>query len=122
MECQNCKNQLIGKQIKFCSIKCKNEKNNKKYQKYECQKNKGMNRKLELIKIKGSKCKNCGYNKNLAALSFHHIDPKSKSFELDVRNCSNSKWSSILLEVDKCDLLCANCHMEIHHPQFNNKL
>lgn len=118
MKCQNCNNQLIGKQIKFCSAKCKNHTNNTKNQKYDLQRDRGKSRKLELIKLKGNKCEKCGYNKNYAALVFHHIDPNTKSFDLDLRKCSNSKWENILLEVAKCELLCANCHSETHFPDF----
>ena len=39
----------------------------------------------------GGKCEVCGYNKNAAALHFHHKDPGAKSFKLDVRALSNTK-------------------------------
>lgn len=51
---------------------------------YPQQKIRGLKRKYEAI-VK------CGYNKNLVALEFHHINPKDKSFTLDVRNFSNTK-------------------------------
>ena len=62
---------------------------------------------------KGNKCIICGYNKCPRALSFHHIDPKKKDFTLSDRGLTRS-WAKILEEIDKCVLLCANCHMEVH--------
>ena len=73
-------------------------------------------RKLECIRIKGGCCKNCGYNSNSAVLQFHHRDPENKTFNLDSRKLSNTEWSSILSELDKCELLCSNCHIELHYP------
>ena len=59
----------------------------------------------------------CGYSKNFAALEFHHLDPVSKSFQLDLRSLSNRRWSAVLEESDKCILLCSNCHAEWHNPK-----
>lgn len=61
----------------------------------------------------GGKCAICGYDKCSRALSFHHIDPKMKSFGIAVKGLTRS-WESIKKEIDKCILLCANCHMELH--------
>lgn len=65
----------------------------------------------------GGKCNRCGYDKCFDALHFHHNDPSQKDF-----NISSAIWSTqthvneqtILSEVRKCTLLCANCHAEIH--------
>ncbi len=62
---------------------------------------------------KGNKCVLCGYNKCPRALSFHHVNPKSKSFGLSVKGLTRS-WDKIKAELDKCVLICANCHMEVH--------
>ena len=64
----------------------------------------------------------CGYSKNFAALEFHHLDPVSKSFQLDLRSLSNRRWSAVLEESDKCILLCSNCHAEWHNPQVPDEL
>lgn len=61
----------------------------------------------------GGKCVQCGYNKCLAALHFHHRDPKTKSFGIGAGHCR--EWSTIIEELKKCDLLCANCHFETHN-------
>ena len=62
---------------------------------------------------KGGKCILCGYKKSQRALSFHHLNPKEKDFDLSSRGLTRS-WERIKKEIDKCVLLCANCHMEIH--------
>jgi hypothetical protein len=61
----------------------------------------------------GGKCEICGYEKCDRALSFHHIDPKQKSFGLSDKGLTKA-WDTILQEIEKCILLCANCHMEVH--------
>ena len=86
---------------------------------YEKQKERAIKRKLELIKLKGGKCEKCGYNKNLGALEFHHLDPSIKEFNLDERHLSNTTIEKILNELDKCILVCSNCHKEIHYPHLN---
>ena len=58
----------------------------------------------------------CGYSKNSSALAFHHLNPKDKSFSLDLRSLSNRKQAKIDDEVAKCILICHNCHAEIHNP------
>ena len=83
---------------------------------YENQKIRGLKRKLEAIKQKGGKCEICGYNKNISALDFHHINPSEKEFQIDIRHFSNNSIEVLQKELDKCQLLCANCHAEIHHP------
>lgn len=62
---------------------------------------------------KGGKCLICGYKKCPRALSFHHLDPKKKDFGVAAKGFTRS-WDKIRKEIDKCVLLCANCHMEIH--------
>ncbi len=62
---------------------------------------------------KGGKCEICGYQKCDRALSFHHLNPKEKSFGVSAKGLTRS-WEAIRNEIDKCILLCANCHMEIH--------
>ncbi len=47
---------------------------------------------------------------------FHHKVPALKSFELDLRSMSNRTWQRVLAEVTKCELLCNNCHCEVHNP------
>lgn len=65
------------------------------------------------IKHKGSKCCICGYNKYNGALEFHHLDENLKSFSLGLRGHSRS-WERVKEELNKCVILCSNCHKEIH--------
>lgn len=75
--------------------------------------------KLKLIEYKGGKCEECGYNKCPQALQFHHLNPKEKDFNISGRSYSFEKMK---LEVDKCKMLCANCHIEIHNLITDCKL
>lgn len=61
----------------------------------------------------GSKCGICSYNKCLRALEFHHLDPNKKDFSIGSWRIV-SKWSRLVEEVEKCVLVCSNCHREVH--------
>lgn len=111
--CKVCGSVLTGKQTMYCSLKCKNIN----HQSYTAQKKRGLNRKLYFVQKLGGKCKNCGYAKNIAALAFHHLH--DKKFQLDVRAFSNRNITPILNEIDKCVLLCHNCHAETHYPSLD---
>lgn len=67
----------------------------------------------QAIAYGGGACQVCGYKKCTRALSFHHKDPKQKDFGLSARGLTRS-WEKTKVELDKCVLLCANCHMEVH--------
>ncbi len=118
--CLNCSKQLTGRQAKFCCLKCKNTHNNYSFQSYQTQQKRGLKRKLDLLKAKGGKCEICSYEKNHAALCFHHLDETTKEFQLTLRECSNHSLEKLLKEAEKCQLLCHNCHMEVHYPYYNN--
>jgi len=64
------------------------------------------------IEYKGGKCQSCGYKKYEGALELHHINPTQKSFGIGDRGYTRS-WEKVKSELDKCVLLCANCHREI---------
>lgn len=87
---------------------------------YELQKSRGLAKKIRSVKSKGGKCKKCGYAKNLSALEFHHIDPSTKNFQIDLRVFSNLSDEALEEEIAKCILVCANCHREIHNPDKND--
>jgi len=70
-------------------------------------------RREELKKLLGGKCKVCGYNKCLSALEFHHNSGK-KEAHVSRLIMDFSKQKS-LKEIEKCILLCANCHRELHN-------
>ena len=70
-----------------------------------------------LIKLKGGKCERCGYDKCEGSLQFHHTDPSQKEFTFSHVNLNDSNFSieRFVQEVEKCELLCANCHFEEHY-------
>ncbi len=113
--CIICGAILRGKQSKFCSLACKN----KHHQSYPAQKSRGLARKLQLVEAAGGCCSICGYHRNLAALTFHHTDSSEKDFKLDMRSLSNRTLKSVLSELDKCILVCHNCHAELHNPHLD---
>lgn len=118
--CIICEKKLTGQQSKFCSNTCKQKDHWHKIKKqtntYHSQTIRGLRRKTLLIEYFGGCCEKCGYNKNLAALEFHHI--KNKSFQLDMRTLSNNSINVLYEESKKCMLLCANCHRELHNPEM----
>jgi hypothetical protein len=73
--------------------------------------------KKKLVGFKGGMCQICGYSRCLVALDFHHIDESTKEFELSQRGLTRS-WEKIISEAEKCLLVCANCHREIHSGTF----
>lgn len=65
------------------------------------------------IEYKGGKCEKCGYDRCMEALEFHHYDPSKKDFSISNRGYTRS-WETVKQELDKCNILCANCHRELH--------
>lgn len=72
-------------------------------------------RKAMAVNYKGGKCQICGYDSHYSALEFHHRTPAEKVFSLSCRELANRTWEACKLELDKCDLLCSNCHRELEH-------
>lgn len=72
--------------------------------------------KLMCVKYKGGSCIDCGYEGHPAVFDFHHVEPEHKDFNLaKVKSC---KWSDVVQqELDKCVLLCANCH-RLRHAKY----
>jgi len=74
------------------------------------------NRKKQVLELKlkfGGKCKRCNYSKCLDALHFHHIDPNEKTDTVS-RLFMNKGKTAAHKEAEKCELICANCHAELH--------
>lgn len=76
--------------------------------------------KAKAVAYKGGKCEKCGYNKNIAALEFHHKDPSIKDFGISYALDVKLPWEVLRAELDKCSLLCSNCHREEHTPQYDS--
>jgi hypothetical protein len=63
----------------------------------------------------GGRCVRCGYDRCVKAMTFHHRDPAAKEFAIS--QMLDRGWAVLSAELDKCDLLCFNCHMEEHCGQ-----
>lgn len=74
----------------------------------------GRRRKLKrvLLEEAGGACAICGYDRCVAALHFHHLDPSAKSFGLALSGVTRS-LDAARAEASKCVVLCANCHAEV---------
>ena len=68
---------------------------------------------LKAIAHKGGRCELCGYDRCPEALEFHHLDGSSKEFGVSSSGYTRS-WEAVRREIDRCALLCANCHREVH--------
>ncbi|MCL0047860.1 hypothetical protein M1N13_02730 [Dehalococcoidia bacterium] len=60
----------------------------------------------------GGKCFQCGYDRCGKALEFHHLD-SSKDFGISEKGHARS-WERVKAELERCVLLCASCHREVH--------
>ena len=68
---------------------------------------------LMAIQYKGGRCRRCGYDRCVEALEFHHLDSAQKDFGISSRGYTRS-WARVRAELEKCILICANCHRELH--------
>lgn len=64
-----------------------------------------------LVEEAGGCCAVCGYDRCIINLTFHHVDPQTKSFGMSMRN--TKALATYREELQKCVLVCANCHGEI---------
>ena len=111
--CSVCGKSITGNQTKFCSKECSNKNYAIMYNLTERRRNK----KLVLVKLKGGRCSICGYDKCIEALQFHHIQGKDFNIGLHM----DKSLKSLTKEVEKCILICSNCHIEIHSKTLNKK-
>ena len=73
-------------------------------------------RRERLITLSNNICMDCGYTFPGYVYEFHHIDPSTRSFNLSGGELTR-KWADIVTELEKCDMLCANCH-KIRHGEL----
>ena len=74
--------------------------------------------KQKAIEYEGSWCKLCGYNRCNRSLHFHHLN----AFEKDFNISASTNWEKVKEELDKCILVCANCHAEIEAGLIDHEL
>lgn len=68
------------------------------------------------IEYKGGKCEKCGYDKDFPwVYDFHHVNGENKDFLI---SSYSGGLVGMLIELDKCVMLCANCHRELHYQEF----
>lgn len=92
-----------GNRERWKCLKCQTEATQKRRDKL----------KVMAVAYKGGVCQCCKYNKYIGALEFHHINPDEKDFGISVKGYTRS-WENNKKELDKCVLVCSNCHKEIH--------
>lgn len=71
-------------------------------------------RKARLVAHKGGKCERCGGSFHPTIFEFHHRNPDLKESGLNSQMVGDRAWPWVLKEAEKCHLLCANCHREVH--------
>jgi predicted GNAT family acetyltransferase len=78
--------------------------------------------KLKMMEYKGGKCVKCGLDSkdiHYSVFDFHHLNPLEKDLKWDkIKYLGKGSWYKIKIELDKCELLCANCH-RITHSEMN---
>lgn len=120
-KCKLCNESYVSNNIaqKYCTKTCSKKASLIQWNNTRIKR--GIKRKKQLIELSGGKCTKCGYNKCMRALCFHHKDEKTKKFTLDTSNLYKYTYQLILNEYQKCELLCQNCHQELHeYLDINN--
>lgn len=70
-------------------------------------------KKIKAVKLLGNKCEKCGED-NIFKLVFHH---PNNDKEYNFQRLKTYRWSKIKKEILKCELLCSNCHRELHYNE-----
>jgi len=68
------------------------------------------------VELKGGICNRCGNVFQACCFDFHHIDPRKKDFIISESYVRQGKVN-VFAELDKCILLCKNCHYLLHYGQ-----
>jgi hypothetical protein len=88
------------------------------------QSEKRLTMKMDALKYKGGKCVDCGIESNVnnrVIFDFHHKDPLKKEVSLSSSSMISLTWERICQELDKCELLCSNCH-KLRHDHYKRGL
>ncbi len=93
--------KFYGHKRKVCGA-CHNAYNTKQ----------GQERRLRAVIELGGKCQACGFDKYPCSLDLHHRDSREKA--PNFRSMRGWSWERILIELQKCILLCKNCHAAHH--------
>jgi hypothetical protein len=108
--------------LRHCPVKQRNllTKDERRTRNYYRVKTRRQQIKQKAVEYKGNKCELCGYSKCIVALEFHHRNPKKKEFSLSTNRMYHA-WATVKKELDKCILVCSNCHRELHYKEANGK-
>ena len=118
--CQACGNN-IPRKIPYTHKKTKGSRRNcyncspVRYPKHNGHGAERRRRKQYLVEMLGGKCVKCGYDQSVKALSFHHKKPQKKNFDISNNGNLMRSWEEVIEEAKKCELLCLNCHAELHN-------
>lgn len=72
----------------------------------------------KLMEIKSCGCVFCSEDDPIC-MDFHHLDPKTKNFEVGYAASLGLKWESVEAEIRKCVVVCANCHRKVHKGKLH---
>ncbi len=114
--CQDEYKPTTGKQ--YACIKCSKIYAKQKHR--EQAKARGRKRKLMAVDYLGGRCNDCGGQFHPAIFEFHHENPEEK--DLDPSQALQMAWDNFKKELEKCVLLCANCHRYRHHNYDNDRM
>lgn len=98
-----------------CALKAKKWREKNVDYRREYQREAKRKRKQFAIEYLGNKCAHCGNQYHPAIYEFHHLDPATK--DRDPSKMLSLKLERLTAELDKCILLCANCHRLEHHKE-----
>lgn len=113
--CHSCRDYLPLSEFynrKPISYYCKNCEKTKRdaYKAKAWAKSRNYSLKSYWVSVMGGKCQRCGYSEFVTSLEFHHVSRSEKSSSPSPVIFSNDKLKTAS-ELDKCCLLCRNCHM-----------
>lgn len=77
--------------------------------------------KIKALKYLGGKCICCGFNQYPSSLEFHHIDESTKHFNIANKITSAQLNEALYKELDKCVILCSNCHRAYHAKELDQE-
>jgi predicted HNH restriction endonuclease len=103
--CQNCGKPFVQTRSNriYCRRNCKLN--------YHVAENRRKNKRRG-VELLGGRCQRCGWDEHVAGFHFHHKDPSQKEFRIASGN--TIAWDKIKTELEKCVLLCSNCHAVVH--------
>lgn len=108
---------LIQQELDKCQLYCRNCHQELHFNERNSDDNRQITKQI-YINYKGNKCEECGYVKCQASLTFHHLNPNEKEIQFsnisERLNNFDDIRKNILDELNKCQLLCCNCHNEKH--------